>query len=72
MLRVALNKLGLRPQEAVMIGDEPLVDIRVPKGLGMKAILLDREGSQTGSSGADGRSRTLVESMHIVKRWLNA
>jgi len=71
MLHVALHKLGLRPQEAVMIGDEPLVDIRIPKSLGMKAILLDRRRAKTGSSGADGRSRTLIESMHIVKRWLN-
>jgi glutamate-1-semialdehyde 2,1-aminomutase len=41
-LRV-LEVLGVEPEEAVMIGDDIQLDVRLPKSLGMGAILLDRE-----------------------------
>jgi len=31
------------PPQAVIVGDETLVDIKIPKALGMRTILLDRE-----------------------------
>lgn len=39
-----LEVLGVKAGEAVMIGDDMELDIRLPKKIGMKAILLDRTG----------------------------
>jgi len=39
-----LKALNVDASEAVMIGDDMDLDIRLPKQLGMKAILLDRTG----------------------------
>jgi FMN phosphatase YigB (HAD superfamily) len=39
-----LEILKVEPCEAVMIGDEMLLDVLLPKRLGINAILLDREG----------------------------
>ncbi len=39
-----LEKLGVKPHQAVMVGDDLKLDVELPKKLGMKAILLDREG----------------------------
>jgi FMN phosphatase YigB (HAD superfamily) len=43
MYRKVLEILKVKPEEAVMIGDDLKLDILLPKRLGMKAILLDRE-----------------------------
>jgi HAD superfamily hydrolase (TIGR01549 family) len=40
----ALDGLGVRPQEGVMVGDSPADDIAGARALGMRAILLDRDG----------------------------
>jgi len=40
----ALAALGVRPDEAVMVGDSYADDIEGARALGMRAILLDREG----------------------------
>lgn len=40
----ALKKLDVTPREAVMIGDDSRLDVMEPKGIGMRAILLDRTG----------------------------
>jgi putative hydrolase of the HAD superfamily len=39
-----LEALNVDASEAVMVGDDMDLDIRLPKRLGMKAILLDRTG----------------------------
>ena len=39
-----LEILNVEPCEAVMIGDEMLLDVLLPKRLGINAILLDRKG----------------------------
>jgi FMN phosphatase YigB (HAD superfamily) len=44
MYRKVLEVLHVKPEEAVMIGDEMQLDVLLPKQLGMKAILLDRTG----------------------------
>jgi HAD superfamily hydrolase (TIGR01549 family) len=40
----ALDQLGVRPQEAAMVGDSPDDDIAGARALGMCAFLVDREG----------------------------
>lgn len=43
MYRKVLEILNVKPEEAVMIGDDVKVDVLLPKRLGIHAILLDRE-----------------------------
>jgi putative hydrolase of the HAD superfamily len=40
----ALEKLGVRAEEAAMVGDSPEDDIAGARALGMRAFLVDREG----------------------------
>ena len=40
----ALERLGVEPHEAAMVGDSPEDDIEGARALGMRAFLLDREG----------------------------
>lgn len=44
IFRAALILLGVEPQEAVMVGDSPGDDIAGARAVGMRALLLDREG----------------------------
>jgi len=39
-----LSKLGKLPDNCVFVGDDPRWDIVGPQGVGMKAILIDRNG----------------------------
>lgn len=40
----ALNKLGVKPNQAIMVGDDLATDVIPPKKLGMKAVWLHRRG----------------------------
>ena len=40
----ALGELGIRAEEAAMVGDSPEDDIAGARALGMQAFLVDREG----------------------------
>ncbi len=72
MIHVALRKLELQPEEAVMIGDELLVDIRIPKKVGLKTIFLDRKNMLSHKpKEADAKVSTLVQAMEIIKSWPN-
>jgi putative hydrolase of the HAD superfamily len=44
IFRSALDELGVRPQEAAMVGDSPDDDVAGARALGMRAFLVDREG----------------------------
>lgn len=44
-LRRALEILNVKPEEAVVVGDDVQTDVVLPKRLGMKVILLDRGGN---------------------------
>jgi putative hydrolase of the HAD superfamily len=44
IFRAVLDLLGVEPAEAVMVGDTIADDIEGARALGMRAILLDREG----------------------------
>jgi HAD superfamily hydrolase (TIGR01549 family) len=40
----ALERIGVRPEEAAMVGDSPDDDVAGARALGMQAFLVDREG----------------------------
>lgn len=64
-----LEALNVDASEAVMVGDDMDLDIRLPKRLGMKAILLDRAGqssSQQSGLEADSVVRNLNEAMDAL------
>ena len=65
MYRKVLEALGVKPQEAVMIGDELELDILLPKRLGINAILLDREGKNKGQP-VDASVYDLNEAMETI------
>lgn len=70
MHKQTLERLGVPAKEAIMIGDELLVDIKIPKKLGMHTIFLDRENKRFKPSEADAKASTLIEAMAIIERWL--
>ena len=44
-----LHRLGIRPEEAVHVGDSPLEDYDGSKAVGMSPVLIDRPGSFVGN-----------------------
>ena len=44
IFRALLDRLGVMPEEAVMVGDTIEDDIDGARAVGMRAVLLDREG----------------------------
>jgi HAD superfamily hydrolase (TIGR01549 family) len=48
IFEAALSALGARPAEAAMVGDSPADDIEGARALGMRGILLDRDGLHVG------------------------
>jgi len=40
----ACNKMKIKPNEMLHVGDDPIYDYFLPKALGIKALLLDRKG----------------------------
>lgn len=44
IFRAALDLLGVGPEDAVMVGDTIVDDVEGARALGMRALLLDREG----------------------------
>jgi putative hydrolase of the HAD superfamily len=58
IFRAMLDLLGVAPEEAVMVGDTVDDDIEGARAVGMRAVLLDREGRYPG---VDGRLDDLRE-----------
>lgn len=70
MHKVTLLELAATPDEAVMVGDELLVDVKIPKRIGMHTILLDRKSIvESKPDTADYKASTLTEAMSIVEKW---
>jgi putative hydrolase of the HAD superfamily len=65
-----LEVLGVPPNSTVMVGDELPLDILLPKKLGIRAILLDREhkASQECRS-ADALVYDLDQAMETIIKW---
>ena len=53
IFRAALQRLAVRPQEAVMIGDSPTSDIQGAQGVGLKTIWLAPDGAASGGAHPD-------------------
>ena len=51
IFRAALDRLGVRPEEAAMVGDSPEDDIEGARALGMRAFLVDRDDRFPGYAG---------------------
>jgi putative hydrolase of the HAD superfamily len=68
MYRKVLEILDVKPEEAVMIGDSPPIDVILPKKLGLNAILLDREGKNAECPQADAVVSNLNEAVETVIR----
>lgn len=47
IFQIAVKKAGCRPEEAVMVGDNPREDIESAKNLGMKTVLFDSKNRFT-------------------------
>lgn len=71
MYKKVLEVLNVKPEEAVMIGDDALTDILLPKRLGIKAVLLDREGKSEERLSADAVVNDLNEAVEIIIRKFN-
>jgi len=70
MHKQTLEELKTIPEQAVMIGDELLVDIKIPKKLGMHTILLDRPNEfKKKPPEADRKAKTLIEAMTVIEKW---
>lgn len=68
MYKKVLEVLSVKPEEAVMIGDDVPTDILLPKRLGINAILLDREGKSEEYLQADAVASNLNEAVEIIIR----
>jgi len=40
----ALEKAGVEPEQAVYVGDHPIIDVEAAESIGMDAVLIDRRG----------------------------
>ncbi len=66
IFRAVLDLLGVEPPEAVMVGDTVADDVEGALAVGMRAILLDREGVHPGF---EPRIETLSRLFPIIDSW---
>ncbi len=66
---LALRQMGLRPEEAVHVGDSPTEDIAGAKSVGMKAILVIRPGHEPSDWDIepDAIARSLHELVGLIR-----
>jgi 2-haloalkanoic acid dehalogenase type II len=64
--RTVLREFGVRPNEALMVGDTPEIDIIPPKKLGMKTALLCRKEEKTVKE-ADHIITSLKQILEIIR-----
>ena len=63
-----LADLKVKPGEAVMVGDNIEHDIRPAKAFGMKAVLVNRDGSKPGKELADASIKSLKELIPVLEK----
>ena len=66
MYRKILEILRVKPEEAVMIGDNIPIDIILPKGLGMRTILLNRSKKKIECKQADIIVNNLKQAIEAI------
>jgi len=70
MFKRTLEILNVKPSEAVMIGDDVPIDILIPKKLGVRTILLDRERKMGSCQSSDAVVENLVGAVKMVEAWI--
>lgn len=68
MYKKVLEILNVKPEEAIMIGDDVPIDVLLPKRLNINAILLDRERKNTKCKEAYAIVNNLDEAIETVIR----
>jgi HAD superfamily hydrolase (TIGR01549 family) len=68
MYRKVLEILNVKPEEAVMIGDNSPIDIILPKRLGINAMLLNREEENVECPQADAVINDLNKAVETIIR----
>jgi len=63
--RTVLKALGVKPNEALMVGDEARTDVIPPKKIGMKAVMLCREEKKPAKE-ADHVITSLTQLLSII------
>ena len=66
--RIILDKFEIKPEETVVIGDDPVLDISNPHRMGMRTIQIIREG--TTSELADETAPNVLEAVKITLSWI--
>ena len=68
---IALKRLGIKPSEAIMIGDRISRDVNTAKKLGIRTIYArygDENPAKSGESGADFEISDISEVLEVMKR----
>jgi len=69
--KVALNRLGILPKDAIMIGDRISRDVNTAKKLGIHTVYArygDEKPAEAGKSGADFEIEDISELLDVVKK----
>jgi len=69
MYRTILETLGVKPQEAVVIGDDLQYDVLLPRKLNMRTVLLDREIKNQHCTIPDAVAKDLREAVEIAYKF---
>ena len=65
IFRLALERSGIDPGEAVYVGDHPRIDVEGARAVGMDAVLIDRRERYPGFEGK--RIETLEHLLPILE-----
>lgn len=68
IFRAALERLGVEPEEAAMVGDSPDDDVEGARALGMRAFLIDREDRFRDAEGRLTDLRALPAALGLLPR----
>lgn len=71
IFHLALDRLGVRPEEALFVGDVHSTDVGGAHGAGMAGVLMDRDGAYTGRDGELGcpKISALAELETALAEW---
>ena len=69
MFKLMLERLGVKPEEAVMVGDNLRDDVLAAESIGMKGILIKRQGKVLGWKEKANWKRTIT-SLDELKKFL--
>jgi putative hydrolase of the HAD superfamily len=72
MYRKILEKLNVKPDEAIVVGDDLQYDVVLPTKLGINTILLDREKKNKSNVIPDATAVDLKEVVEIIKRYMQS